>query len=160
VPMLQHASLEDDDRLRERWAALLANAASPHAGVNVRPVMAETLKQLTPLDAELMDFFYNFVVKEVAAGSEHYVPSVAGAIAGVLLPEVRGSEVDPGSPDQPRGSVSAIDLSLASLVALGLVTQGRDPLRPAGAYYITIFGFEFVTACREPKKAREAYGGR
>ena len=47
LPMVEAASIEDDEDLYTRWAALLANAATSQDSVH--PSYIETLKQLTPV---------------------------------------------------------------------------------------------------------------
>jgi hypothetical protein len=52
-PVLEAASIEDDDEMQTRWAALLANEAT---GVgSVHPSFIELLRQLAPTDARLLD---------------------------------------------------------------------------------------------------------
>lgn len=51
--ILEQGSLEEDDELQDRWAALLASAAS-HEGV-VPPSFPEILKQLTKSDGLVLD---------------------------------------------------------------------------------------------------------
>ena len=54
---MEGASIQDDEDLHSRWAALLANAAlSPTL---VHPSYIEILKQLTPEDAQLLDRLYD-----------------------------------------------------------------------------------------------------
>jgi hypothetical protein len=54
VPLLEAGSLEEDESMAERWAALLANAAN--AGEEeVPPSFPEILRQLTPGEARLLD---------------------------------------------------------------------------------------------------------
>src|SRR5450755_562115 len=55
LPMLEAASIEDDEDLHTKWSSLLANAASSD---KVHPSYIEILKQLTPDDARLLDKFY------------------------------------------------------------------------------------------------------
>jgi len=58
LPILDHASVEDDEDMQSRWAALLANAAtSPNS---VHPSYIEVLRQLAPEDARLLDRFYGW----------------------------------------------------------------------------------------------------
>lgn len=57
LPILEGASIEDDEDLHSRWAALLANAAS--SPDSVHPSYVEILKQLTPEDARLLDKLYD-----------------------------------------------------------------------------------------------------
>ncbi|GAB3843659.1 hypothetical protein GCM10028822_00060 [Hymenobacter terrigena] len=54
LPLLEAASLEDDEFLRTQWAALLANAATPHRKVPVEPGFVEILKQLTPVQVRIL----------------------------------------------------------------------------------------------------------
>jgi abortive infection alpha-like protein len=56
LPMLEAASIENDEDLHTKWSALLANAAS--SPEKVHPSFIEILKQLTPDDARLLDKLY------------------------------------------------------------------------------------------------------
>jgi hypothetical protein len=58
VPILQSASVEDDDTLQEMWAGLLATASQERDKLS--PSFAETLKQLTPDEARYFDKLYRF----------------------------------------------------------------------------------------------------
>ena len=51
-PIVQNASLEEDDSLRGKWSALLANAALSD---KILPAYAEILRQLTPPQARILD---------------------------------------------------------------------------------------------------------
>lgn len=55
LPMLEAASIENDEDLHTKWSALLANAASSD---KVHPSYIEILKQLMPDDARLLDKCY------------------------------------------------------------------------------------------------------
>jgi hypothetical protein len=55
VPLLEAAQDETRDELREIWARLLANAMDPGRSSRVRLEFIETLKQLNPLDALVLD---------------------------------------------------------------------------------------------------------
>jgi len=58
LPMLENASIQDDEGLHTRWAALLANAAA--SSNLVYPSYIEILKQLAPEDAVLLDKLYDY----------------------------------------------------------------------------------------------------
>jgi abortive infection alpha-like protein/uncharacterized protein DUF2806 len=63
-PILEAKSIEDDDNMQTRWAALLANeATSPNS---VHPSYIDILRQLSPEDAKLLDTLYEEV------GSQKY----------------------------------------------------------------------------------------
>jgi hypothetical protein len=57
VPLLENGSLEEDDGLQDRWAALLARTST---GTRV-PGAVEILKQLTSDDVETLQCCYDFV---------------------------------------------------------------------------------------------------
>lgn len=54
LPLVQAASLETDPTLAAHWAALLANAADPAREVQTHPSYTEVLRQLTPMDAQVL----------------------------------------------------------------------------------------------------------
>jgi hypothetical protein len=54
LPLLQGASLESDESLREHWAALLANASTAGSPEMVPPVYASILSNLTPMAARAL----------------------------------------------------------------------------------------------------------
>jgi hypothetical protein len=56
VPLLESGSLQEDERMSERWAALLAAAAS---GLDsIPPSYPDILRQLTPREAAILDGLY------------------------------------------------------------------------------------------------------
>jgi hypothetical protein len=57
VPLLENGSLEEDDGLQDRWAALLARTSM---GMRI-PGAVEVLKQLTSDDVETLQSCYDFV---------------------------------------------------------------------------------------------------
>ncbi len=58
LPIIQNSSLEDDDGLRNKWTALLANAASPRSENRVLPAYAEILRQLIPTQAKILNYMH------------------------------------------------------------------------------------------------------
>src|SRR6266849_6281913 len=58
IPLLQGASLEENDELQDRWVALLVNAADAATHVEVRRAFVSMLEDLTPLDALVLDKIY------------------------------------------------------------------------------------------------------
>jgi len=57
-PILDNASIEDDDEMQTRWAALLANEALNSGSVH--PSFIEILKQMSPADATMLDRLFDF----------------------------------------------------------------------------------------------------
>jgi abortive infection alpha-like protein len=58
LPILEFGSLEEDEDLRNRWASLLANAASIRMGPHILPAYTEVLRQLTPIHAKVLDWLF------------------------------------------------------------------------------------------------------
>src|SRR5262249_41102811 len=56
IPLLTSATLEDNQTLQDKWAALLANAANPATGVH--PAFIRILESMGPLDAAVLDESY------------------------------------------------------------------------------------------------------
>ncbi|HEX8275834.1 MAG TPA: Abi-alpha family protein [Longimicrobiaceae bacterium] len=57
IPLLEAASLEDNEGLVEHWATLLANAAAGSHGHPVHPRFPAILRELTPSDASVLHQF-------------------------------------------------------------------------------------------------------
>ncbi len=72
-PILQHASVEEDDDLRAKWTALLANAASPGPENQILPAYAEILRQLVPVQAKILDHMYQQTY-ELDKGEKRWSP--------------------------------------------------------------------------------------
>ena len=54
IPVLQEASLQDDETLQSQWANLLANAADPRQLNPVLPSFPAILKELTPREVKFL----------------------------------------------------------------------------------------------------------
>ena len=54
LPILEYASVEEDEDLHDRWANLLANSAIDSD--RVRPIFPDALRQLGPTEARLLDY--------------------------------------------------------------------------------------------------------
>src|ERR1700722_7753996 len=61
-PLLEGASLEENDDLHTMWAALLANAGDPSRRTISQPAYADILKQLTADQAMFLELLYGKTV--------------------------------------------------------------------------------------------------
>jgi hypothetical protein len=148
-PILDGASLEDDDDLQERWAALLANAATPDFDTEILPSFSDVLKQLTSAEARFLETVDAEVLEDDAAGyaSVQTAPGVFLHV-GRLKGRLRKETLESVSP-----------VMLGNLQRLGLLTQlpkaewGDGMTHSFGAtnsMYFSPFGKAFVRACRKP----------
>ncbi len=59
VPLLQAASLEDDDYLQDMWAKLLVNAAIQNNKFEIRRVYLDVLERISAFDARILKIIYS-----------------------------------------------------------------------------------------------------
>lgn len=77
LPILENASIQDDEDLHTRWAALLANAAA--STKLVHPSYIEILKQLAPEDAVLLDKLYDHTKSKKNSRVTPWIDSISQA---------------------------------------------------------------------------------
>jgi len=64
-PLLEGASLEEDEDIHTMWSALLANASHPSLLNLVLPSFAEVLRVLTPEEARLLNAAFKYALSRV-----------------------------------------------------------------------------------------------
>lgn len=55
LPLLESASLEDDENIQDKWAGLIANATDPDKCFQFQKIYIQILSSLEPLDALILD---------------------------------------------------------------------------------------------------------
>lgn len=68
IPLLQGASIEENDHLQDRWAKLLVNAGDKESDVNVPRLFVSIMENMDPLGAEVFDKIYSVPDEEVEDG--------------------------------------------------------------------------------------------
>lgn len=141
IPILEKASLEDNEDLHERWANLTANAANPQQTTPVHPSFPDILHQLSSRDARFLDKICDSVLEShratfpdpVTANSIQRVPirnpqvMLARLFAEAGLTSVSNpyflSVMPPPSAemDRVRQDLSAMAVSLDNLRRLRLI---------------------------------------
>jgi hypothetical protein len=136
-PAMDAASIEDDDEMQTRWAALLANEATSVGSVH--PSFIDILKQLTPADARLLDDLCDWCEQK----------KTRKLVLGNLFtnPEL-------------RKLIDGNGKSLDNLVRLGLIQTDYEmreqpyelgrPTQLESWYELSDFAIRFVLACRAP----------
>lgn len=87
IPLLQAASMEEDDNLQELWANLLVNAADKERGVEVRHSYITVLKDLTPFDAMILQRAYSMDTSLFRAINVFYISKEGPNISINKVPE-------------------------------------------------------------------------
>lgn len=139
LPLVQAASLESDPTLAEKWAALLANAADPAQRMTVPQGYIEVLRQLTPIDAQVVEAFYT------AAGAAFDANQPHGVETDMLRQQL---ELD-------RVILSlSIDTMLRLRLCKAVPTHGDGDaslsLAIPRSLLMTFFGWQFRAACMPP----------
>jgi hypothetical protein len=135
LPMLEAASIENDEDLHTKWSTLLANAASSPS--KVHPSYIEILKQLTPDDARFLDKLY-------IATNDTRFRRLKGFIG----------EDEFGIPFQ---NIVRLGLVQTTYEVDGMkvrITGGGDPYVSGDMdedHWLTDFAVGFIEACRPPK---------
>ncbi len=138
IPIMQGASLEEDDSLQDRWAALLVNAGNAAFSAEVRRSYVSILEQLTVLDARILDAVYSLPFEQ----SRHN---------GIVTSELPSSARIPDEKENLESLPSQeVVISLSNLVRLGCL---RPQMTWGGGESFsrvnpTVAGKAFVEACR------------
>jgi hypothetical protein len=147
-PLLEGASLEDNEGLHTMWAALLANAASPDTSENVRPGFIAVLRQMAPDEAGLLNWISTRITRT----------------AHVCLP-LHDLYSDLGF-KSGEDDAHLLRVCLGGLEAVGIFTSmtivdfeqysftfetGGPNFSSGQPWQLTRRGVEFVRACRPPE---------
>jgi hypothetical protein len=175
LPILDHASMEDNAQMQAAWAALLANAARQEGGVTVAPVFVEIMKQLSAKEATFLLCLHEYVEKEYGSGPDELELLAAQSIPlgtdvdllikylqlGLGRPKESREQALKNIPGDLRDFMVILDnLERLNLVSYRLDTEapgwgapadvkGMDPVR---IYHLTMLGYQFIRACRSPQE--------
>lgn len=138
VPLLEYATLEEDDELQDLWAYLLVNGSNKSTGVNIERSFIEILAQISSLEAQILKAIYVLPFEETrhAGVVTQYLPEYA--LVAKEEPEVPYKE--------PSHEVK---MGLANLARIGclkfrLTWGGGEIFTQINSTFI---GKEFVLAC-------------
>jgi hypothetical protein len=148
VPLLQYASLEEDEFLRTKWAAVLANATVPSG--KVRASFAEVLRQLTPQAVLFLDALFALTEDRMAGVLSNPSENQRGDPEKNLgmqheLLELFRKTVRIANADDVGSEFSMVVDNLRRNNLIDGPVLGRSQIS------FTAFGLEFVGSCRPPK---------
>lgn len=142
VPLLEYATLEEDDTLQDMWARLLVNGTNESTGVNIERSFIEILAQLSPLEAQILQVIYALPFDL----TQH-----DGIVTESLPFSAKIAEEKPEKKySEPSNEVK---LALANLARIGCL---KSTLTWGGGEVLTrinptLIGNEFVAACAVKK---------
>jgi hypothetical protein len=122
--------------LQRLWAALLASATLTPG--SVIPAFPAVLSELSPSDAQFLDWLYRNTPPRVAS------VRAEGLVFSVAMSEMGISEFDMG--------MTLLNLHRLNLISTNPAVKAQSDLRghPLGQISLTIFGKEFIRACVPP----------
>jgi hypothetical protein len=140
IPLLQAASMEDDDNLQELWANLLVNAADKDSGVEVHRNHITILQDLTSFDARILQKAYSAKVEY-------------GVSIGVwALPEEL-FVMEPSDKTKRKQPKEDVALAIENLCRLRLLQSAVwAAAESIGAVYQTRLGRHLYKACTDRKQ--------
>jgi len=138
VPLLEYATLEEDDYLQDIWARLLVNGTNESTGINIERAYIEILAQISALEAQILQTIYALPFNDM----RH-----TGVITELLPISAKIS--DEKNEDNLNEPPLEIIMALANLARIGCL---KLPLTWGGGELFskimpTIIGREFVAAC-------------
>lgn len=143
VPLLEYATIEENDSLQDMWARLLVNGTNESTGVNIERSFIEILAQLSPLEAQILQVIYA-------------LPFEATQHAGIVTENLPFSaKIAEEKPEKEYKEPSKeVKLALANLARIGCL---KFPLTWGGGEIFTqlnptLIGKEFVAACAVKQK--------
>lgn len=142
IPLLQAASLEEDDYLQDRWAMLLVNAADAKSGIDIRRAFISILEDLSPFDALILDKIFHALPAATTAENQR--------IFTAQLPEEAVVWNDKEHPANTIRLPKEVELSLGNLYRLGCLTSWGGWFIPPNDFIcvcLTALGKAFVEAC-------------
>jgi Abortive infection alpha len=157
-PILDAATLNEDEDLHTRWVALLTNAATTDKGIH--PSFSGILTQLTPEEVRFLDRAYDEVtLAEQNREIQNRTPLLSGY--DYLMHPVRQSTLE---------LIDTVTFdNLSRLVLLrrdsGVYVSGGEPSTSfeqevsqelENAVYLTELGRAFICACRLPRSKQPA----
>lgn len=137
IQFIEGASLEEDERLQELWANLLTNAINSGYESDMLPRFASIIKDLTPLDAQLLKAYYEIdgpLRESDIPGKTHIITS-SGSIY-----------IDGMRYKDSIDNLKSLNLITETTSTRTMSVEGGEVLiscRPK----LTDFGFAFVDAC-------------
>ena len=148
-PILDSASLEDDEDLHQRWVALLTNAARTDSDL-VLPCFPDILRQLTSEEAQFLDRAYDETTiyaerrrAEIRANNPNLNVSdglaTAMGISGRIISSLPSLKIE---------NLERLMLVTRTNLPLSLDDKIVNTMPPANHLYVSELGKAFVLACR------------
>jgi len=139
APLLNNGSMEEDENMQNRWAALLAKAADPNYSLDFVTIFSEVLRQLSPVEVQILDLMY-----------DAYLSTSPEKINDVIVNHGAIREIINTPPDEYVLLIqNLLRLNLARIHAQGVtfgLTAPKDDMKDLTR--LSYYGVKFVEYCR------------
>lgn len=145
IPLLQNASIENEETIQDLWAALIANATDPEKRFQVKKIYIKILSEIEPLDTLVLKFFMKQEIKDINV--------VDGSQEGFNLEQLL-NDLDVRK-EELKASLNNLH-QLGCIIAQAPFILGSATLSarfdytvscPDASFSLTSLGYSFLKAC-------------
>lgn len=144
IPLIESASLEEDPKLQELWANLLANLLNPAYTDEIRTLFIDIIKKLTPLDAAVLNAYGNNKLNNYLPF--RFVETEDGYCKSELWTSDGYIEIDTNKARESFLVLRSLSLMDNIKTSSSFFTGGGKILSQSD-YYLTGLGHSFFKAC-------------
>lgn len=158
VPILEAASLEEDDDLQDLWVRLLINAADAESGVQVKRALVSILQDFSHMEARLLQAIHDAPPMKGGVSTKR-IPGPQDVDGRLIARPMNGDVptkglpneyLEPGEEEEDSGLPSeSTQIGLWNLMRLGCIESAGtwDSLVGIRRVKITALGKALVKAC-------------
>lgn len=144
IPLIESASLEEDPKLQELWANLLANLLNPAYTDEIRTLFIDIIKKLTPLDAAVLNAYGNNKLNNYLPF--RFVETEDGYCKSELWTSDGYIEIDTNKTRESFLVLRSLSL-MDNIKTSSSVFSGGGKILSQSDYYLTGLGHSFFKAC-------------
>jgi hypothetical protein len=144
VPLLEAASLQDDDQIQDMFARLLVNATNPQSKIEARQAFVSILQDFGPLEALLLE-------RLCKAPTEAFLEGTA--IMTAKLPDAYSSKGDENTLPSRETQIAIWNLARLGCVEPGGTWGGGSTV---SVVTLTELGRALFQACSNPNESSDA----
>lgn len=156
APLLEKGSLEEDETIQDKWAALLIFAASPETSNVFSSIFIELLNQLTPLEVKILEEIYNKYVNRYKG--DDFMTGIQSMSQYIEIDSELKSELE-NLQNRIQSDIVLLNLQRLNIVEYVSSFTGMDGIKSGfsvqGEYgkeikgfFFTTLGVAFIRACR------------
>lgn len=135
IPMIEAASIEEDETLQDKWAALIANASDPNYQRKIKKVFVATLSSIDQTDAAILDWF----------GKQRRKSELGYSTIETITEETKV--------DQKNIKISMSNLHNLGLIEIGVPSRigsiNITLFNDDAAFRLTFLGWSFLESCKK-----------